>query len=206
MKKNTVFIITLGAFFLLSLLITYARNVQSDIARQVLRLHVIANSDSDYDQELKYAVRDRIAEETKILFENSQSPDETREIAERNIRLFQSIAEDEVQARGFDYDVTVSVGFHSFPATVYGDILFPAGRYEALKVTIESGGGENWWCVIFPPLCFIDGVNAEFSPAARDKLRENLSPADYALVTGANSGSASVQLRFRIVDLLAPLF
>ncbi|MCL2838719.1 MAG: stage II sporulation protein R [Oscillospiraceae bacterium] len=206
MKKNTVFIAILGVVFLLSLLVTYARGVQSDIARQVLRLHVVANSNSDYDQQLKYAVRDRIVAETASLFENSQSPDETKQIAADNIEWFQSIAQSEVALQGFSYEVAVSVGIYAFPATVYGDILLPAGRYDALKIAIGNGGGENWWCVLFPPLCFIDGVNADFSIDSRDVLRENLSERDYALITGANNGSATIQVRFRILELLAPLF
>ena len=206
MKKNTVFIVILGVFFLLSLLVTYARGVQSDIARQVLRLHIVANSDTDYDQQLKYAVRDRIVAETTALFENSQSLDETKQIAADNIELFRSIAQSEVAMLGFNYEVTVSMGLYFFPSTVYGDILLPVGRYNALKITIGNGGGENWWCVLFPPLCFIDGVNADFSAAGREILRENLPERDYALITGADSGNATVQVRFRIMELLAPLF
>jgi len=206
MKKNTIFITILTVFFLFTLLLTYARNVQSDIARQVLRLHVIANSDSQTDQDLKYAVRDRIVDETAELFKDSQSPQQTREIAKENLELIQQIASSEVIERGYSNDVTVEIGTHSFPSTVYGEVLFPAGRYDALKITIGDGAGENWWCVLFPPLCVINGTVAEFSPAARESLRENLSERDYALVTGASSGNASVQVRFRIVELLAPLF
>jgi len=205
-KKSSIFAAILSVVFLLSLMVTYARGVQSDIARQVLRLHVVANSDEIYCQQLKYAVRDRIVAETASLFENSQSPDETKQIAADNIELFQSIAQSEVDLQGFDYEVDVSIGLHTFPATVYGDILLPAGRYDALKITIGNGGGENWWCVLFPPLCFVDGVNAEFSIDSRNFLRENLSERDYALITGANSENVTVQVRFRIVELLASLF
>jgi len=206
MKKNTVFITILGAFFLFSLLVTYARGVQSDIARQVLRLHIVANSNSDSDQELKYAIRDRIVAETQELFATTQSPTETREIAEANLQIFREIAESEIVERGYDYNVTVELRTHAFPSTVYGEILLPAGRYDALKITIGAGAGENWWCVLFPTLCFIDGVNMEMSPQARETLRENLSDRDYALITGSTDGNIPVQVRFRVVDLFAGLF
>ena len=156
MKKTTIFIAILSTVFILLLIFTYARGVQSDLARQVLRLHVVANSDTNYDQALKYAVRDRIAIETRELFENSQSLDETKEIAFDNIGFLKSIAQAEVFEQGFNYSITVLIGEHPFPATVYGDILFPAGRYDALKIVIEDGGGENWWCVIFPKICLVD--------------------------------------------------
>jgi len=206
MKKNIVFIAILGTFFLFSLLVTYARNVQSDIARQVLRLHIVANSDSDSDQALKYAIRDRIVAETGELFENTQSPAETREIAAANLELFRAIAESEIAARGYDYSVGVSIGTHAFPSTVYGDILLPSGRYDAVKITVGEGSGENWWCVLFPTLCFIDGVNMEMSPEARETLRENLSDRDYALITGASDGNVPIQVRFRIVEIFGGLF
>lgn len=177
MKKTTVFIAILSTFFVGLLIFTYASEIQNDLARQVLRLHIVANSDTDYDQQLKYAVRDRIITETHKLFKDSQSIEETQQIALANIDFLQSIAQSEIEQQGFNYIVTVSLGNHPFPATVYGNILFPAGRYDALKIVIEEGSGENWWCVLFPPLCFIDGINMEFADAD------------------------AIQVRFRIADL-----
>jgi len=201
MKKTTIFIAILSTFFVVLLIFTYASGIQNDISRQVLRLHIVANSNTDYDQQLKYAVRNRIANETRELFANSQSIEETKQIASDNIDLLQAIAQSEIMEHGFNYNVIVTITSHVFPATVYGDILFPAGRYDALKIVIENGDGNNWWCVLFPPLCFIDGVNFEFSTESQEILRENLSEHDYALITGTNPNNTPIQLRFRILDL-----
>ena len=206
MKKNTIFTAILSVFLLFSMMVTYARNVQTDIAQSILRLHVIANSDDDYDQDLKLAVRDRIVKETKHLFENSTSPEETKQIASENFELFQSAAKSEILAQGYDYDVNVSIGSFMFPSKVYGDVCLPAGYYDALKIVIGSGNGENWWCVLFPPLCFVDGVNAELPSEAKDSLKNNLTDEEYALITENNSSNVSVQVRFKIIELLAPFF
>jgi len=186
MKKTTVFIAILSTVLLVTLILTYAVERDGNPARRVLRLHVVANSNSDYDQALKYAIRDRIVEETRGMFADSNSLAYTKQLASDNLELLRIIAQDEVERNGFDYDIAVSLGTQAFPATVYGDIMFPAGIYDALIITIGESSGENWWCVIFPPLCFIDGVNFEFSTESREMLNDN--------------NGNTVQLRFRILD------
>jgi len=122
----------------------------------LIRFHVIANSDSERDQELKRKVRDLIVKEMTPEFSKAKNLDEAREIAEGHLEKISSIAAEEVQAWGEDYPVSVQLGTFGFPVKTYGDLTLPAGNYEAVRVVIGHGQGANWWCVLFPPLCFVD--------------------------------------------------
>lgn len=131
----------------------------------ILRLHVVANSDSEEDQELKLQVRNkvltRVQEELADCFaRETGSPEElTRTWIEHHMEEIQAWAEEEVKAQGSDYTVEASLGVTWIPEKEYGEICFPAGNYEALRIVIGEGKGQNWWCVIFPPLCLIEGCN-----------------------------------------------
>lgn len=122
----------------------------------IIRLHVKANSDTEEDQALKLKVRDRILKETAPLLEKSESIEETRAIVKENLDNIKSIAEEVIKEEGKDYKVEVNFGMTSFPTRKYGEMVLPAGEYEALLVTIGEGKGQNWWCVMFPPLCFVE--------------------------------------------------
>ena len=117
----------------------------------ILRLHVIANSDSDADQSAKLAVRDAILP----LFERAQSYADAREWLLRHGSEIQKAAENVLKERGLDYGVQLSLGTETFPDRTYGKTLFPAGDYDALCVRLGCADGHNWWCVLFPPLCIV---------------------------------------------------
>ena len=136
--------------------ISYANDISTDIADSVFRLHVIANSDSDIDQNLKYIVRDDLLAYMNTLCANCNSKEEAITIANAHLENFKEIALNTIKNEGFDYSVNVSIGNFEFPTKHYGDISLPAGYYDALKVEIGEAKGQNWWCVMFPPLCFVD--------------------------------------------------
>ncbi|MBV1820315.1 stage II sporulation protein R, partial [Bacteroidales bacterium MSK.15.36] len=140
----------------------------------IIRFHVIANSDSTPDQELKLEVRDRILEEIGGEFDNSKNIDESRKIIEQNLNRIKNIAEDQIKKEGKDYKVEVSLGNDKFPTKTYGDLTLPAGEYEALKVIIGEGKGKNWWCVMFPPLCFVD-ITHSVSSVDEEDFKEEIS-------------------------------
>ena len=123
----------------------------------VLRLHVIAASDSEEDQSVKLAVRDAILP----LFEHAESCDDARAFLLSHGSEIQSAAEAVLKERGFDYGVQLSLGTETFPDRVYGDLLFPAGSYDALCVRLGPAEGHNWWCVLFPPLCIVSETGEE---------------------------------------------
>ncbi|MBU7005601.1 stage II sporulation protein R [Phosphitispora fastidiosa] len=122
----------------------------------LIRFHVIANSDSERDQALKRKVRDLIVREMTSEFSKAKNLDDARKIAQGHLEEIESIAAEEVKAWGEDYPVNVQLGNFDFPVKSYGDLTLPAGNYEAVRVVIGHGQGANWWCVLFPPLCFID--------------------------------------------------
>ena len=122
----------------------------------IIRFHVIANSDSDEDQELKFKVRNRVLAKVQNALEGSQAAAQTREYIEENLEEIEACALQCVRAEGYDYDVKARIGVTAIPAKEYDDVYFPAGTYEALTITIGEGKGQNWWCVVFPPLCLVD--------------------------------------------------
>jgi stage II sporulation protein R len=125
----------------------------------VLRLHIIANSDSDEDQQVKLEVRDSLLAHME---ENGvQDKAEALRFAKDNIDGFEAIAQSVLAQHGFDYGARGEVGVFDFPARDYGGASYPAGKYDALKIVLGEGSGQNWWCVMFPPLCFVDVGYAE---------------------------------------------
>ncbi len=201
-NKSRFFTLLLTLTLLFSFLMSYAKYTGSNIANAVVRLHVVANSNSQQDQDLKLKVRDRILEDASHILGTSSSANDALYTAKANSGLIQEIAEDEIRNSGFDYPVKVSVGEYPFPTKVYGDIALPSGKYNAVKVEIGEAAGENWWCVMYPPLCFTDGVVANDS--MKKQLENNLSPADYTLIT--QTDSVPVEVRFRIVEIFQNLF
>lgn len=147
----------------------------------IIRFHIVANSDKEEDQQLKLKIRDEILRETQAKFENSKSLDETRHIIKANLDNIKSLAEKVIEEEGKDFPVEVYLGTINFPTRKYGDIVFPAGEYEALQVTIGEGKGKNWWCVMFPPLCFVDANHSHAAKAEKD-LKDAVTEEDTSLL------------------------
>ena len=177
----------------------YSNAVCSDISDSVFRLHVIANSDSPADQNLKYIVRDSIIDYINEISSSATSKEEVLQIAKSNISEIQSIAINTVRKEGYDYSVNVEVGNFVFPKKTYGDITFPPGFYDALKVEIGEAKGQNWWCVMFPPLCFVDVTSGIVPDESKLKMQENLSQEEYKLIS---QESTNVKVKFKIVEVL----
>lgn len=125
------------------------------LADTVLRLHVIANSDEPGDQVLKLAVKDAVVQMMRDEFKEMTELKEARQLAVQNIPEIKKTAESVITDRGYDYPVKVYVGEYEFPTKSYGNMVFPQGEYQALRVVIGEGQGKNWWCVLFPPLCMV---------------------------------------------------
>lgn len=177
----------------------YTEQVETSLAQGVIRLHVIANSDSDADQQLKYKVRDRIIAETGTLFADSDTLEQSRVEICKNLDRIRQIAQAEVAANGYDYPVTVEFGDSDFPTKVYGNVTLPAGTYEALKVKIGSAEGQNWWCVLFPPLCFVDEATAEMPEESEQQLKNSMGEPEYEMVT--QTDELPVEVRFKAYEM-----
>ncbi len=179
----------------------YSEDVQAKLAHQFVRFHVIANSDSVQDQTLKLRVRDRIISETEALFNQSENVEQTKKIIKENIAFIESKAQDEVIKAGYKYNVSVSFGTYPFPTKKYGDVTLPAGNYEALRVVIGEGAGKNWWCVLFPPLCFVDATHGKIPEDTKQNLKKVLTEEEYEIITTAqNEGEIPVVMKFKIVE------
>ena len=170
-----------------------------EIRDSVLRLHVLANSDSEADQNLKLKVRDRLLEVSTELYADAQSRDEAVQNTQENLSLLQAEAEKVVQANGYDYPVSVALEETYFNTRSYGDITLPAGNYQALRVMIGEGAGHNWWCVMFPPLC-ISAVSTEISETENSeneaRLDDVLNEQQLDLVEGSQ-----YEARFKCVEM-----
>lgn len=136
-----------------------AAAVQQEIASQVVRFHVLANSDRVEDQEVKMQVKEQLLDRVGDLLESADSLKDTKEILKRNTEYLRQEAENCLREAGSDDEVSVSYETDYFPVKNYGDYTFPAGEYEALRVKIGKAQGHNWWCMLYPSLCFKDALN-----------------------------------------------
>ena len=201
MKKNLKMVIIL---FLLVLLyssvcaFSYAQNVSSDISDSVFRLHVIANSDSKEDQNLKYIVRDNLLKYMNSICKNCKTKQEAILIAEKNKDEFEKIALQTIKSNGYSYNVKINIGNFDFPTKNYGDISLPAGNYDALRVEIGEAKGQNWWCVMFPPLCFVDISSGIVPDESKETMKNSLSEEEFALVS--DKSTPEIQFKFKLLE------
>ena len=193
-----VILILLSLFILISA-ISYVDAVSNNIADSVFRLHVIANSNSKEDQELKLKVRDELLSYMNIISKDSTSKQEAMQIANEHKEEFTQIAEKVIKENGYNYTVNVQIGKADFPTKYYGDITLPAGTYDALKVQIGEAKGQNWWCVMFPPLCFVDVSTGIVPDNSKQELKQSLDNEEYDLISKTDDNEIS--FKFKIVEL-----
>ena len=196
--KNILILLILLLTYTLICAFSYVNAVSSNIQDSVFRLHVIANSDSEEDQNLKYLVRDKVLEYINSVSNNLSSKKEVIEMAKENIDEIQEIAEKTIKENGYSYPVKLSIGNFAFPTKTYGDISFPSGMYDALKIEIGEAKGRNWWCVMFPPLCFVDVTSGIVPEDSKEVIKESLSEEEYDLLS---KNSSDINFKFKIVEM-----
>lgn len=204
MKKNLkmVIILTFLLFLYTSICaISYAQSLSTDIANSVFRLHVIANSDTKEDQDLKYQVRDNLLNYMNSICGNCKSKEDVLSLVQENKDMFEQIATNTIQEKGYSYSVKINIGNFEFPTKNYGDISLPAGYYDALRVEIGEAKGQNWWCVMFPPLCFVDISSGVVPDDSKEWMKSNLSEEEFALVS--NQSDNEIQFKFKLLEFFA---
>lgn len=204
MKKNLkmVIILSLLLFLYTSICaISYAQNISTDIANSVFRLHVIANSDKEEDQNLKYIVRDHLLDYMNSICGNCKSKEEAISIVQENKDTFEQIATNTIKEQGYNYFVKINIGNFEFPTKNYGDISLPAGYYDALRVEIGEAKGQNWWCVMFPPLCFVDISSGVVPDESKELMENSLSQEEFALVSSESNNE--IQFKFKLLEFFA---
>lgn len=197
--KHLLAIFLLLVIFLIFNIFSYSNKVFAGLQNNIFRLHILANSDSEADQALKLAVRDSVIEYMKTINNTSFTKEETIQNVNSHLEDLQKIAEDKIYELGYNYSVSLEVGNFYFPTKYYGNISLPAGNYDALKINIGEAQGQNWWCSLFPPLCFIDISSGYLEDEDKEILETNLTEEEFALVS---SSSPDVKLKFKIVELL----
>lgn len=200
-----------------------------DISGKLIRFHVIANSDSEKDQNLKLKVRDKVLEYVQPLLKDSKNIEESREILNRENEKILEIAREVIKENGYDYSVESTLDKENFPVKTYGNITLPQGEYEAYRIIIGTGEGQNWWCVMFPPICFVDITKGEVAyEETEEEMKKVLDDEEFNMVDNTNSENVSsekieeikevsdaladnteddnIVIKFKIEDILKNLF
>ena len=169
---------------------------EAEIYDEVLRLHVVANSDSESDQALKLDVRDGIIEVTRELTADCHSLEQTSAVVSENLSVIAEEAQRIIQANGYSYDVEVRIGREEYPRKTYASLCFPAGEYLSLQVLIGDAAGQNWWCVLFPPLC-LDAASSSNEDAF---ISVGFTPEQYKVIT--ETDSPKYKARFKLLEVI----
>ena len=180
---------------------SYVTAVSSNLSNAVFRLHVIANSDSTTDQELKLKVRDSLLKYMNEICSNCSTKEEAISIALAHQNEFQQIATQTILNNGYNYSVKITINNFYFPTKNYGDISLPAGLYDALRVEIGEAKGQNWWCVMFPSLCFIDISSGVVDEEAKENLEENLEEESYTIIS--DTKKTDIKFKFKLIEFFA---
>lgn len=196
--KRFIIVLFLLTLFVFVSAISYVSAVSNNISNSVFRLHVIANSDSKEDQNLKYIVRDKLIEYMNNIAKDCSSKEEVISIAEDNISNFENIARKTIEENGYNYNVTVEIGNFDFPTKSYGDITLPAGSYDSLRVKIGKAEGQNWWCVMFPPLCFVDVTSGVVPDESKQEMKDSMPEEEYSLIS--KTDNSEINFKFKLIE------
>ncbi len=176
---------------------------QNTLESKLLRFHVRGNSDKFEDQSLKLAIRDKILAYLSPKMKKCKTINQSKRVITKNIKTIKKIAYTEVKNWNKDYTVDVYIGKSQFPTKRYGDLVFPAGKYDALQVVLGKGKGQNWWCVMFPPLCLTDVVAGSVPYDSKKKIKDVIGSKYYVIIDQGNKKKhkAKVVGRFKTIEI-----
>ena len=203
MKKRILLLIILLALYIFVSFYFYAIKSLNNIEDKIFRLHIIANSDSAEDQNLKYQVRDNIISYMNNICKDASSKENAIKLAQKHIGDLKKIADYTIIDNGFSYTSTVEIGNYEFPTKKYGDISLPSGYYDALEIKLGSYYGQNWWCVLYPSLCFIDASSGILPESSKEELKNILPSEEYSLIT---EDTPTYNFKFKLVELFSNSF
>ena len=199
-REGKILAVSLTVGLLLALVVAtyvYSRDAQRDIANNVIRFHVRANSNSNADLALKEHVRTQVLAEFESLLSSNTCINETRAVLHTKLDDINTFAQSVVSAAGFDHQVTAEMSRMFFPTRFYGSMAFPPGEYEAVKILIGEGAGSNWWCLMFPPLCYVDMTATD---SGLSQLADTVSEEGFRLLTHQEQQNPGLRVRFRVVE------
>lgn len=172
MKRKIHLSVCFGLICAIMLSMSHFSAACDDLRQNVLRLHIIANSDSDADQELKLKIRDEILAKTDGLFTDSENLEAAQSTVKDNLTAFEQIANKVIKDNGFNYLAQASFGISEFSTRYYDDFTLPAGEYQSLIITLGEGKGKNWWCVVYPTVCISAATKGELNDTVADESAE----------------------------------
>ena len=186
MKKSRIFI-SLLVVTVLGMALIYpnqstGESISKGIAGHVIRLHVIANSDIGEDQELKLAVKDEIVKKLRTKLDRTDDIGDARKVLTDHLGLMEQIAEEEMRKKGYCYTAEAAISRSFFPVKKYGDMTFPEGTYEAVRIQLGEAKGKNWWCVMYPTLCFVDSTYQVVPEESKEILKRDLTQEEYQVL------------------------
>lgn len=196
MKHILTVLISAAVFFTLQKVIPTEE--EFEIYESTVRLHVLANSDTEFDQNLKLKVRDALLETVNDF--NSDSKDEAVKNIENNREELIEIAKTVIKNEGVDYEVDIVIGEEIYPTRYYEDFALPAGEYTSVRVVIGEGKGQNWWCVLYPPLCTASAIEYEEDVYVETGLTKD----QYNLITSNESGE--YKIKFKLLEIASETF
>lgn len=194
MKKAIFIFIAVIAFLVINSYIPTKE--ECDIYNSTVRLHVIANSDSEDDQSLKLKVRDKIIERMSTY--NAKSKEEALSYIENDKDNLKKIAEECIKSQGFNNSVEIQIGEEAYPTREYEDFSLPAGKYTSLRIIIGEGKGQNWWCVLYPPLCTSYAIEYD-----DDSVDVGLTKEQYNFITGYDK---EYKVKFKLLEMASQAF
>lgn len=191
---NKIVTVIFVALYMTVCITSYSESVQCDLQDNLIRLHIIADSDSERDQNVKLEVRDAILSNVR---ENIKAKSKNDIIS--NLESFEKTANDVLIKNGMGYRAYAEYGKFQFPQKTYKSITLPAGEYYGIRVVLGSGGGHNWWCVMYPPLCIDKNGDAQFSGDSEEMLKKNISEDTYEIITQENTEAV---IKFKTVEIV----
>lgn len=197
--KRFIIILLLLFLFMCFSIISYASNISNNLENNIFRLHILANSNSSLDQSLKLKVRDNIINYLENLCDNCKSKTDFLTIINKNLNNIENIAINTIIDNGFSYPISIEIGNFYFPTKHYGNISFPAGDYDGIRIKIGDANGENWWCSLFPPLCFTDISSGIIDYTSSKNLENNISSEEFNIVSSDNK---IYKLKFKLIEFL----
>lgn len=180
-------------------------DVQKEIAKEIIRFHVIANSDKEVDQNVKLIVKDEVVKYMQGKLAHAKSKPEAKKVMKQEMPKIRKIAQRTLKKEGYEYSCNVFYREREFPVKMYGDLTFPAGKYEALDVVLGNAKGKNWWCVMFPSLCFVDGTYSYVPDKSKGKLKNVLTEDEYKTISESGDIDMKVEYKLKISELWGKL-
>lgn len=193
-----LFAIILGGFatYIFSPDIKATDKMQQQISNKIIRFHVRANSDSTEDQALKLAVKDEIVRYLSDAMKSSKSKEDSTNYISTHLDEITDIAHDVVIEKGYNYTVTAYLTKEFFPTKTYGDVTIPCGTYDAFRIDIGENAGQNWWCVLYPPLCFVQGSYGIATDESKTLLKNVLDDDEFDYISNASSDDIEFDFKF----------